>query len=564
MEQRLLAVVRARALRRAACCCATATPCTRPRSRSGCWPARGHAELVLALDDAKPLGEEEMKVHAQRRRAAATRINKALDPAEARGRVHRADADRAGGRRAARRGAARRPGERDPQLYYEDGFQEYADRGGRVGVAPIGGLEWVEVDDQRDLAKRAGGRVPLLTPHGRGAAGHRHRPRRGRRARAAARRPPHLQRRPRRRSRSGPGRARRSPRCCARSSPTPTSGWSRAARVEAATELRGRLRAGFFDARGRASAAGKTLDTAKHAAALSGLPMVAVATSLAHDGIASPVVVAGGGRAQGLASACRCRSRSSSTSTTCARSEPAMRRSGIGDVDLATSSRDRRLAAGRARARRAGRRRGGHVRAHRRDVGPAPRGRDRRRRLPDRAGRGARALRPGDGDRRLARARARGGDHEILHAIDHLFPGTAQPRRAGRRRQPVHILAAGRRQDGARHRRLPDAPRAAPHARRPRPRRATSSPRRSSHAPATRPDRYTILEHLDLSEEEVAGPRPRVRRGLRSLSCARSRSRRASSSATAGEHWAGKLYVRRYSTYLTRLVLPTRVTPERA
>ena len=36
-------------------------------------------------------------------------------------------------------------------------------------------------------------------------ADHRHRPRRGRRARAAARRPPDLQRRPRRRSRSGPG-----------------------------------------------------------------------------------------------------------------------------------------------------------------------------------------------------------------------------------------------------------------------------------------------------------------------------------------------------------------------
>src|SRR4051812_25546559 len=29
----------------------------------------------------------------------------------------------------------------------------------------------------------------------------------------------------------------------------------------------------------------------------------------------------------------------------------------------------------------------------------------------------------------------------------------------------------------------------------------------------------------------------------------------------SGEHWAGKLYVRRYSIFLTRLVLPTRVTP---
>ena len=42
---------------------------------------------------------------------------------------------------------------RDPSLYYEDGFQEYADRGGRVGIAPIGEVEWVEVDDHRDLAR---------------------------------------------------------------------------------------------------------------------------------------------------------------------------------------------------------------------------------------------------------------------------------------------------------------------------------------------------------------------------------------------------------------------------
>jgi hypothetical protein len=42
---------------------------------------------------------------------------------------------------------------RDPGLYYEDGFQEYADRGGRVGAASVGGLEWVEVDDETDLAR---------------------------------------------------------------------------------------------------------------------------------------------------------------------------------------------------------------------------------------------------------------------------------------------------------------------------------------------------------------------------------------------------------------------------
>jgi choline kinase len=43
--------------------------------------------------------------------------------------------------------------ERDPQLYYEDGFQELANRGGRIGAAPIGTVDWVEIDDDRDLAK---------------------------------------------------------------------------------------------------------------------------------------------------------------------------------------------------------------------------------------------------------------------------------------------------------------------------------------------------------------------------------------------------------------------------
>ena len=43
--------------------------------------------------------------------------------------------------------------QRDPSLYYEDGFQELADRGGEIHVAPIGDVDWVEVDDHRDLAR---------------------------------------------------------------------------------------------------------------------------------------------------------------------------------------------------------------------------------------------------------------------------------------------------------------------------------------------------------------------------------------------------------------------------
>ena len=110
---------------------------------------RGHAELVLALDDAKTLGEEEMKVLLNGD-GLLRGINKAHDPAAAAGEyigltlIEPAAAD---GLAEALEATWRR----DPGLYYEDGFQEYADRGGRVGVAPVGGLEWVEVDDQADL-----------------------------------------------------------------------------------------------------------------------------------------------------------------------------------------------------------------------------------------------------------------------------------------------------------------------------------------------------------------------------------------------------------------------------
>jgi choline kinase len=43
--------------------------------------------------------------------------------------------------------------ERDPDLYYEDGFQEFADRGGEVRAATIGQVAWVEVDNHDDLAR---------------------------------------------------------------------------------------------------------------------------------------------------------------------------------------------------------------------------------------------------------------------------------------------------------------------------------------------------------------------------------------------------------------------------
>jgi choline kinase len=112
--------------------------------------ARGGADLLIAVDDVKALGAEEMKVHTDSGRL--DRINKALDPATADGEyigvtlIEPAAA-------AALADALEATWRRDPSLYYEDGFQEYADRGGHVGIAAIGAVEWVEVDDVADLAR---------------------------------------------------------------------------------------------------------------------------------------------------------------------------------------------------------------------------------------------------------------------------------------------------------------------------------------------------------------------------------------------------------------------------
>jgi choline kinase len=112
--------------------------------------ARG-PELVIAVDQEKPLAQEEMKVHVTAD-GRLDRINKALDPATAHGEyigVTLIEAAAAAGLAEALEATWRR----DPSLYYEDGFQEFADRGGHVGIAPIGAVEWVEVDDHADLAR---------------------------------------------------------------------------------------------------------------------------------------------------------------------------------------------------------------------------------------------------------------------------------------------------------------------------------------------------------------------------------------------------------------------------
>ncbi len=111
-------------------------------------------EILLALDDQKTLADEEMKV-VLGPTGSMQRINKAVDPREAGGEyigVTRIEPAAAEGLADALEATWRR----DPNLYYEDGYQEYADRGGLVEVASIGDAEWVEVDNHADLERAKG------------------------------------------------------------------------------------------------------------------------------------------------------------------------------------------------------------------------------------------------------------------------------------------------------------------------------------------------------------------------------------------------------------------------
>jgi choline kinase len=108
--------------------------------------------LLLALDDVKPLGEEEMKVVLDDD-GHLSRIHKSIAPDQAHGEyigVTRIPSSAA----APLAKALEATWNRDPGLYYEDGFQQYADWGDVVGAVRIGEVDWVEVDDHEDL-KRA-------------------------------------------------------------------------------------------------------------------------------------------------------------------------------------------------------------------------------------------------------------------------------------------------------------------------------------------------------------------------------------------------------------------------
>jgi glycerol-1-phosphate dehydrogenase [NAD(P)+] len=268
--------------------------------------------------------------------------------------------------------------------------------------------------------------------------------------------------------------------------------------VTAAMDLAKRLRSGFYDAV-VGIGGGRTLDTTKYAATLSGLPMVAVATSLAHDGIASPVASL---EEQG-------RKGSFGVQMPIAivvdldyvRTSPAeMRRAGIGD----TISNLGAVADWRLAERERGEAVDGLAATFAHTAAMAII--DRRDSVDDDAF--LVALAEGLVLSGLAMATAgssrpcSGGDHEILHAIDHLFPGTAHH---GELAGVCSFFTAHLRGDEAMATALD---RCLTHHGLPRSHTDLGLSdddfaHAVEHAPGTRPDRFTILEHLDLAPEEV-------------------------------------------------------------
>jgi glycerol-1-phosphate dehydrogenase [NAD(P)+] len=270
--------------------------------------------------------------------------------------------------------------------------------------------------------------------------------------------------------------------------------------VETAMSLARELRAGFFDAV-VGIGGGRTLDTAKYAASLSGLPLVAVATSLAHDGIASPV-----------SSLYEESGRKSSIGVQMPiavvvdldyvkRSAPEMRRSGVGDtLSNLSAIADWRLAATE---------RGEEVDGiavtfaqtaalavlHRTD------GIDDEEFLmvlADALILSGLAMATAGSSRPCS-----GADHEIVHAIDHLHPqlGPNHGELAG----AAALFATWLRGDErvaaemdaclSRHG-LPRLPGDLGLT-------EEEFAAAVAEAPNTRPDRFTILEHLDLDEQEI-------------------------------------------------------------
>jgi glycerol-1-phosphate dehydrogenase [NAD(P)+] len=267
--------------------------------------------------------------------------------------------------------------------------------------------------------------------------------------------------------------------------------------VEAALGLTEGLRAGSYDAV-VGIGGGRTLDVAKYAAGLAGLPMVSVATNLAHDGIASPVA------------SLEHESRKGSYGVHVPiavvvdldyvrRSPPEQLRAGVGDAlsnlsalaDWELASRERGeqvdgLAAALARS-------GAESLLHRTDA-----------LLSDTFLTALAEALVLSGLAMAAAGSSRpcsGACHEISHAIDQLYPGRA----AHGEQVAVGALFASSLREDERLDAFDAALRRHGVARLPADLGLSEDEFAAAvaRAPATRPDRFTVLEHLDLDEREI-------------------------------------------------------------
>ena len=264
-----------------------------------------------------------------------TRITKLMDPAEAYGEYIGATLIEARAADALA-DALEATWRRDPDLYYEDGYQTLVDTGGEVGVGADRGAALGRGRQPRRPRPRPGDRVPLLARmllsplfidiragavSGLGdllsdrrisSDGH---------VAVAV----------------GPGQGERLMEAIQPALANADVFTVRGGSLEAAGELQAELRGKNYDAL-VGIGGGRTLDVAKYAATRLALPMVAVATNLAHDGIASPVssLLHEGGKGSfgvGLPMAVVV------DLDYVRASPPRMVRSGIGDVVSATSPR---------------------------------------------------------------------------------------------------------------------------------------------------------------------------------------------------------------------------------
>jgi glycerol-1-phosphate dehydrogenase [NAD(P)+] len=268
--------------------------------------------------------------------------------------------------------------------------------------------------------------------------------------------------------------------------------------LEAAGDLQAQLRGNNYDAL-VGIGGGRTLDVAKYAATRLALPMVAVATNLAHDGIASPVsslLHEGGKGSFGVVLPMAVVVDLDYVRT----SPPRMVLSGVGDViSNLTAIEDWWLAA--------------HERGEPIDGLAVTFGRTAAESVLHRTdGLGSdnflttlaeAIVLSGMAMAAAGSSRpASGADHEIMHAIDTLFPGTANH---GELAGVGALFSAFLRENDQlaeqidsclRHFELPRVPADL----------GLSDDQFAeavSYAPQTRPDRYTILEHLDLDAEAV-------------------------------------------------------------